>query len=603
MVVILINHQQPLFAQKDSVRTSVLDSFLLNQKGIVGQLAQNLIADTTEDLHGRQRNDQAFQKYSGRIIRHIIIKPVDFGVSIGDTNKVFNNWLTRMANHLHWDTKDKVISDNLFFKQYDKLSPYLLGDNERYLRDLPYLEDARIKVIPVIGVKDSVDVLVLTKDLISVGGDVEVHNTKSASVTIKEDNFYGLGDRFQLQMLYDQVRSQHMGYGFDYIKRNIKGTFIDGAAGYLNFSTAFSSGRAEERMSYIKFSKLMVNPYMRWTYALDARMSATQNLYAADSVYAADYKYKANFIDAWVALNTSAGHIAGSNEGNRLRTSVSLRLLNQHFKEKPMQFSHQYYYPYADLKAVLGAFSLFKQNFYKIRYLYGFGRPEDVPQGIDATLKLGWTVKDLKKRPYMGIDLQRFFFSPSDQYFDFTIQAEGFFHKNYLEDVNLLGRVNFINYLHNINTRWKQRTFISAEIVRQFNGLLNEPVYPHQLYGVNNVGNQLVGGDWRAHLSGESVFYSPWSILYFKVAPFTFGDASIFRYYDDHAAIVDLYTAIGGGIRLRNESLILGTMEIKGWYFPKKNYNNERVVFQLNTKVRFTYNEKFIRRPEFIQLN
>lgn len=592
-----------LYAQKDSLRTSILDSFLLNQKGLVGQLTQSLLTDTTDDLRGRKRNDEAYQMFRGRTIRHIIIKQLDFGVSIGDTNKVINNKLTRLAKYLHWETKENEIIQNLFFRPNDKLSPYLLGDNERYLRDLPYLQDARIKVLPVRGKMDSVDVFVYTKDVISVGGDMEVHNTKSAAVTLKEDNFYGMGDRFQVQMLYEQKRHKQLGYGFEYIRRNIKGTFIDAAAGYLNFGQAFSSGKSEERMGYIRFNKQMVNPYIRWTYALDARISATRNMYATDSFYDANINYRTQSLDAWAALNTSAGKIAGRNEDNRLRVSLSLRSLYQRFTEKPIKYNHQYYYQYADLTAILAALSIFKQNFYKIQYLYGFGRPEDIPQGIDATLKVGWTVKDQRRRPYVGLDLQRFFFSASEQYFDLTLQLESFLYKRDLEDVNLLGRVSFINHVHNINSRWKQRTLLSAEFVKQFSGLLNEPVYPQKLYGALRFSDHLVGGNMRANINGESVFYSPWSILYFKLAPFAFGDASLFRYHLDHSAQVELFTAVGGGIRLRNESLILGTIDIRGWYFPNKNYNHERFNIEFRTKVRFTYNQKFDRRPEFIRLN
>lgn len=600
---IMIAPTELLHAQKDTLQKSLLDSFLLNQKGIVGKLAQNLFVDTTEDLSRLRRNDQAFQQYRGRIIRQITVKPLDFGVSIGDTNKVFNNWLTRLANDLHKNTRGKEILENLFFKQNDKLSPFLLGDNERYLRDLPYLQNARIKVQPVKGSKDSVDVLVLTKDVVSIGGSIDIHNIQNVALTLKEDNFYGLGDRLQMQMLYDQVRHQQMGYGAEYIRRNIRGSFIDGSAGYLNFGKAFNSGKAEERMAYLQFIKPMVHPYMRWTYALNASMRASQNMYATDSFYATNLRYKVRSIDAWGALNTSAGHIAGKNEDNRLRAALSLRFFNQNFTEKPLLYSHQYYYPYADHTAILGAMSLFKQNFYKAQYLYGFGRPEDVPQGIDASLVLGWTVKDQRKRPYAAIDFQRFYFTVAERYFNYTVQTESFFYKGKMEDANLLGRVNFINHLHEINSKWKQRTFLNAEIVKQFNGLLNEPIYLDQLYGAFNLSDHPTGGDLRASLNAESVFYSPWSLLYFRIAPFAFGDASLFRYIKDHSTVMDFYPAVGGGVRFRNESLILGTVELKGWYFPGKNYNNERVVFQLKSKVRFTYNQKLIKRPEFIRIN
>ncbi|MGZ5221164.1 MAG: hypothetical protein ACXWC7_13840, partial [Chitinophagaceae bacterium] len=63
------------------------------------------------------------------------------------------------------------------------------------------------------------------------------------------------------------------------------------------------------------------------------------------------------------------------------------------------------------------------------------------------------------------------------------------------------------------------------------------------------------------------------------------------------------YSVLGGGVRIRNESLIFGTTEFKGMYFPRKNFRNESWRIEVNTKVRFKYNQEFIRRPEFVKVN
>lgn len=591
-------------AQNDTLKPFRLDSFLLKQKGLVGELAQSLLADTAVTPEGFQRVDQPFQRFRGRVIRRITVRSLNFGVSIGDTTRVLNNRLTRLVNRLHRNTREGAIRDNLFFREGDRLSPFLLGDNERYLRDLPYLQNARITVRPVKGSPDSVDVTVLTKDVISIGGDAELHDTRSASLTVKEDNFMGLGDRLQLQALYDRQRHERFGFGGEYIRRNIGGSFMDAAAGYVNFAEAFSSGRSEERSAYLRLVKPLAHPYMRWTYALEARLGATHNMYADDSFYLARIRYKTHVVDAWGTFNFSAGPIGGKNEDNRLRLAASARFLHQRFTEKPLHYNGQYHYRYADGTALLGGLLLFQQNFYEVPYLYGFGRPEDVPQGVEASLALGWTEKEGRQRPYAGLGFQRFYFTSAGRYLNFTLRGESFFHKGSPEDVTLQGRVEFINQLHHITGRWKQRTFVNAAMVRQFRGLLSEPVFPDGLYGrMDDHWNEPVGGDWRASLGAESVFYSPWSVAYFRLAPLAFGDLSLFRYQLDHTESVKLYPAVGAGLRARNESLILGTMELKAWYFPRKNFYGDQFKFGFRTRVRLTYDQKLIRRPEFVVVN
>ena len=45
--------------------------------------------------------------------------------------------------------------------------PLVIADNERYLREQPFLRDALIVVAPAAYAPDSVDVIVLTRDAVS----------------------------------------------------------------------------------------------------------------------------------------------------------------------------------------------------------------------------------------------------------------------------------------------------------------------------------------------------------------------------------------------------------------------------------------------------
>jgi hypothetical protein len=123
------------------------------------------------------------------------------------------------------------------------------------------------------------------------------------------------------------------------------------------------------------------------------------------------------------------------------------------------------------------------------------------------------------------------------------------------------------------------------------------------IYGIDNFKNNNRAGDMRITAKAESVFFSPWSILYFKMAPFVFGSTTMFRHDTLGVAKNKIYSALGGGIRIRNESLVLGTIELKGVYFPRKDLYNNRYSIELTTNLRFKYFQNFIRRPEFVQMN
>src|SRR5689334_2395956 len=197
-------------AQTDSSLNKV-DSFLLRQKGLVGKLARNLMSNKPTSPGAPARKDLLFAKYKGKYIRNIIVRRLDFGTPITDTSRTFQTRLTRLANDLHHKTREAVVRKNLFFKPGSQLVPYLIADNERFLRDQPYLHDADIRILYVN--EDSVDVLVLTKDVLSLGGAFRLHTTTRASITISDANIGGSGNELLVRSFFDNDRVPKFGYG------------------------------------------------------------------------------------------------------------------------------------------------------------------------------------------------------------------------------------------------------------------------------------------------------------------------------------------------------------------------------------------------------
>lgn len=605
IVVLMVLARLPLQAQADTVQRQGIDSFLLKQKGILGDLAKNLVADTSTPppQAGLQRNDKAFQRYRGRIIRNIRIQSLDFGVSLRDTSQGLNNSLTKLANNLHRKSREYVIRKNLFFRENQPLYPFLLADNERHLRDQEFLQDALIIVTPVRGSRDSVDVTVRTKDVFSIGGRARLHNLTSFSAEPREDNVWGTGDRVALRLLFDNERYRKVGLGAEYIARNIAGSFIDGYIGMLNFADAFNNGQEQEVVHYLRFIKPMVNPYMQWTYALDLTDHRTTNMYATDSLYQSDFQYSYYNVDAWAGLNMSADKLTGKSYEDRLRKLVGVRFIQRHFDLMPTKFEGAYNWRYANLTALLASFSVFRQEYYKTQYIYGFGRNEDVPEGIDMSATLGWTKKDGRERPYLGLDFQRYYFTTGESYFNYTARAGAFLYKKQLQDIDILLNLEHFSKLRYLGNKWMLRHFVGAGLGRQVNKSLSQPLMIRNSFGLNEYDNGEAPGDTRIALKAESVFFSPWNFLNFRFAPFVFGNAALFTLEGSKFSDSKIYSSIGGGIRTRNEALIFGTLELKAYYFPRKNFLNESYRIEFNSNVRFRYNRQFIKRPEFVNVN
>jgi len=581
-----------LLAQNDTIPKKKSESLL-------GKVLENFKKDSTEKPKDLQRNDEAYKKYEDFIIREIIIKRLPFGIPLSDTTKKLVNTMTTLANDLHHLTRKQVIKNNLFFKENELLKPYLMADNERFLRQLPYLQDAEFIVVQVAPGSDSVDIIVLAKDVFSLGGAIGSLGLKQSQIQAREDNFAGTGNATVMYGLYDDKRKNNFAFGGDYIRRNIGGSFIDGILGYQSFYSSFSTPK-EENFYYLNLLKPLSNRYMQWTYELDLSYHTTRNLYSDDSVYFSDNRYRFYNLEAWAGYNINAKDFTTQQESKKLRKLVGLRFIDQKFQAVPNKYFSLYNWQYADLMGLLATVTFYRQNFYKTKYIYGFGRTEDIPEGLNMSVTSGYTIKENTPRPFIGFNYELSHFNHKKNYIQYTVRAEGYLHKTSVEDLNLLAGINYFDHLKSVGTKWKQRFFLNLDVAQQVNTIFNEPLFLNSKFGLPEYGNNLLGGTLRATAKAESVFFSPWSLAAFKFAPFVFSNVSVFSPYLSKSR---LFSSIGGGIRTRNESFVFGTIELKGFYFPQKNFHNSSFSLQLSTNVIFKYSSQFVKKPDFIQIN
>jgi hypothetical protein len=133
--------------------------------------------------------------YTGKTIRNIEVVRLGFERNIYDTTVIKNSFGIIMANGLHRSTNKVVIQNNLFFKEGDRITPYLLADNERHLRDQIYIQDARILIDSIAGCNDSVDVVVITKDIFPLSAALIISNPTRMRVLIKNESVGSSGSR------------------------------------------------------------------------------------------------------------------------------------------------------------------------------------------------------------------------------------------------------------------------------------------------------------------------------------------------------------------------------------------------------------------------
>ena len=116
------------------------------------------------------KSETPFKPYEGKIIRHIYLRGYGFEQTFIDTSKRLEYFGTNLLNHLHHKTRDWVIRDNLFIREGTPVNAFKLADNERLIRSLNFIQDARIVVAPASRQYRHFDLVLIVKDLFSLNG-------------------------------------------------------------------------------------------------------------------------------------------------------------------------------------------------------------------------------------------------------------------------------------------------------------------------------------------------------------------------------------------------------------------------------------------------
>lgn len=550
-------------------------------------------ADTTIN----QKSEQAFMPYQGRIIRKIIVQKIGFERSIYDTakRKIIND-VTRIANSLHTNTRVQVIKDNLFFKEKKPLDPYKLADNERHLRDLDFILDANILVRPVRRSRDSVDVIVVTRDVFSLGGSFTPSSTDRYRVGLYDANLAGMGQRIEVNALYDADRDPTIGTQILYAKNSVAGTFINATASYTQLNNGASLGLENENAVFLRLDRPLVSPYTRMAGGVEFSHNWAVNAFNKAETDFRDYQY--GIRDLWVGYNIGVKN----RTKNRNRHFVAIRSFNQRFTKQPRQSVEQTNPLYNNQSFVLGEVSFFNQNFYKTRYIYGFGRTEDVPYGQQLTLLAG-SVKQLgRDRPYLGAELVKSFVRKNGDFNSFTLSAGGFYFNKQVEDVVLLANASLFSRIIDLN-RFKLRHSVSITYSTILNQTIVLPLRINSEFGLRRFNADSLLGNKRIGIHAESVLFTPLTILGFRFAPMLFADMAMIAPQRQNLFRQQAYFSLGTGLRTRNENLVFGTIELRLYYFPvvTEDLSHFRVTLSSNLQVK--YSSGFVKKPSFIRYN
>jgi len=553
----------------DSIRTKAA------QHKWFKRLHDYLIVETpTPEVFEEPKIDEFYNpytEYKGKIIDSIEIRQVDvFGPTLSDTSNQTQQWYKQFGNFVHFPTNKRIIRENLLFAVRDSIDPALLLDNERILRKLRFIKDARIIVESVPGEPEKVKLFVLTQDLWSKGFNINMNSINAGQIELYDNNIFGIGHKLQGNIIFDYLRQGNPGIEAFYNISNFKGTFIDSRF-YLLYSFETNRYGVELNRNFYSYKTKYIGGLQMY------QTKTTDDIEKRDTTLS---DIDLNFVehDFWFGY---AFPVTPKNGIFKKRTHLvlSARYANDRFIDGP-KVNERYNYKYHDNYMFLGQLSYSRENFYESRMIYGFGRTEDIPVGDLYSLIFGWEADQFFQRWYAGTTIRHGHFFNNFGYLSSSMDIGGFIYENGFEQGAINFQAKYISKLFTVDGM-QMRQFFDLHYQRGINRFKEERLEFDQYSDMRGYDNPSLYGKKKLVLRSETVGFSSLFYYGFRFAFFGFFDCGFIGSSGDFVLNNPIQTGFGLGMRMRNENLVFKTFQIRLGFYPSLS-NGDNFLFYIS---------------------
>ena len=496
----------------------------------------------------KMRNTSSFDPYAGRVIRKKeIIRLNAFGTNIDNPSENDPSRPEKLLNSSYTKTKRLILNKYLLFREGDTISPLSLADNERLLRELPFIDDARITIVPI----DSnlVDVAIIVREKYPYGAEVRIDDVKSGMIRAYDRNFAGLAHELSIAMPYDFNEYKYPGFGIKYSIRNIARSFSD-------LDLEFNDGLGTTIVGGI-FSREFVTSETKYAWSATVRMTLTSE--DLDTMLL-PVPLRFTWNDYWAARS----FLLERNSVTRL--IISGRFMHNNVFRRPVidDFS---YYRLQNYKLVTGSLALSSQRFINTSLIYSYGRTEDIPYGYMVELLGGREKNEFKWRTYAGLKVSYGNIFTRFGYIYGGAAVSSFYNQGNTEQGMLSASLRYFTPLIPAG-RSKMRTFANVYYTRGFNRYTDECLYLRNSTLVRGFRNDSISGGTRLAFSIEPVLLINRAALGFRFAVFAFADYGMLVREGLFDGGYYSVAALGAGIRIRNDQLVMNTLQIRFAWYP-----------------------------------
>ncbi len=554
--LIITNDTTEVLTNKDSRFYSKLQQFAYKHRITKELYNATFVSYGDTEIKAEQafKSTDQYLASAGKIIRKIEIKNLRiFGPPLIESVN-YDSCLTKDENKLHINTSDKVIYNNLLFREGDTVNPAIFAENGKLLRELPYIQNATIQVYDVS--KDSVDILVVIKDVFEWAIYPVIISAKKWRLRVKNVNVLGLGHEFDNTFSFDANESPVFKWTYSaYTIKNIRRSFIDCKLSYEKLDEGIDY-RVDITRSFIPYK-------VNWGGGILFLKRERDITYAVNDSVTAPWDLSFNQKDIWIGKQFPLNWLKTRNN-YPVWFVPAIRLINTHYTDRPeipdSSFSMK------NKTDIMGSIAFSRQEYYRVNYLNEFGKTEDFPYGFLLKLTGGYSIGELSDRTYAGIEIAYGGkFKKGGLYYISTEYGTYFLNDEVQQEI-IHTKLTYTPPLIYLK-KYLMRNMLTIDYIIGKNMQPGQEIYLNNDYGIKGLKTDELTGQQRFYLNLESNLFTPISLYGFRMSFFAAANIGFIGNYREIFSY-PMYGGYGLGIRIKNEYLVFGTFQLSFTYFP-----------------------------------
>lgn len=526
-----------------------------------------------------------FAPFAGKKIGNIRIQQLDvFGPTLQDTLKMGSGWIEKTGNAIHLKTTEQKLRGQLLFNPGEAVDPQLMADNEKFIRDLPYIQDVAIVLYNSPLDADVADVVVIIKEKFeyAISGNLSSNSTE---LEVSDQNMFGVGHQLTARVGYHLTEDPNWQTSFKYEISDFDRKFIRTGIGYTN---------TYRETSYNGFiEKKFIATKEDWAGGLSLKRVISDHYLTPYSYTKTDTAASYFNSDLWYGFQLNNRNSC-STLGN---TIITGRYFHQNFYHNASKAYTNSLFRNHDF--IIGAIAISKRYLFKNNRVYGYGITEDIPYGRYAEVAAGVDVEPDRSRPYLHFNYSKANILSGGAYFKWQVGAGGFLSQSRLEQGALLLSTNYFSNFVFIN-RHPYRFFVNMELMSGINRFKEEYLVVNRRFGIRDYFSTDTRGINRLKINIEAVRFWEWHKAGFKFAHYFFGDAAFLSNNPGQIFNDKFLAGFGAGIRVHNESLVFNVLEIRLSWIPIAPCGHNPLIFNGFGQPKARFNDFLGGKPQEI---